>query len=240
LSGILRSIAFLCFDYDLAKEDKDRKAKSLMEIQTLLVNAYFGIVEKIHFLEKEEGKLAVYFTYLWVFVPKEQRNQILGTDADGNQRKTPLYTNSTNDGSFRHRAQKRVSDELRRRLQAAEEEGKELEGLIVEDEFDGLESGFFPVDIAIRKKDNELLLFAEIDGEQYHYYEGEIAGKMLLRRSSELKRRLYQHYYPNVPMKRVLVVKGGGTSIDDVVGELVDEVKSLLQPEEQQILLSHN
>jgi hypothetical protein len=105
LSGSLRSIAYLCFDYDLAKEDKDGKAQSLMEIQTLLVGAYFDIVEKMHFLEKEEAKLAVYFTYLWVFVLKEQRNQILGMDADGNQRKTPLYTNSMADGSYRHSAQ---------------------------------------------------------------------------------------------------------------------------------------
>jgi hypothetical protein len=132
-----------------------------------------------------------------------------------------------------------VSDKLRRRLQAAEAEKHELEGLIVEDEFVGLESGFFPVDFAIRKKNNELLLFAEIDGEQYHYYEGEVAGKMLLKRNTELKRRLYQHYYPNVPMKRVLVAKSG-TSIDAVAEEIVDEVKSLLRPEEQQILTSSN
>jgi hypothetical protein len=48
------------------------------------------------------------------------------------------------------------------------------------------------MDLTVKdKRSGKILLFVELDGEQFHYIKG-VEGKRLLKRSNELKARLYK------------------------------------------------
>jgi hypothetical protein len=80
-----------------------------------------------------------------------------------------------------------------------------LSELVVEDEFHGLQSEVFPVDIAVKdKKSGKIVLFVELVGQRFHYIKG-IEGKQLLKRRNELKAKLYEFHYPGVPLKEILL-----------------------------------
>jgi hypothetical protein len=182
----------LSFDDDLSK--KDKKTDSLLSIHRLLLNIYWKLVVSEDLHEKQfESQLAIYFEYMRI-LPEDQRKTILGESKE-----IPFYINlqetiSTND----HRI---LSDELRRQLKQTED----LSGLVIEDEFRGLQSGVFPVDIAVKdKKSGKIVLFVELDGQRFHYIKG-IEENQLLKRSDELKAKLYEFHYPGVPLKRILL-----------------------------------
>jgi hypothetical protein len=66
------------------------------------------------------------------------------------------------------------------------------------DEFQGLESRWFPVDIALMDSNKNIKGFVEVIGP--HHYIVTKGGKRILRRDDELKKKLYQFHYPGVPL----------------------------------------
>jgi hypothetical protein len=188
----LFSLVLLSFDDDLSQ--KDKKTDSLLSIHRLLLNLYWKLVGREDLHEKEfESQMAIYFEYLRT-LSEDQKNTVLGYNKD-----IPSFINlremvSTKD----HR---RISNELRRQLNQT----NGLSELLVENEFYGLKSGVFPVDIAVKDKNSgKILLFVELDGQRFHYIKG-IEEKQMLKRNAQLKAKLYEFHYPGVPLKRVLL-----------------------------------
>jgi hypothetical protein len=176
----------LSFDCNFAKSEK-KTDSSLSAIHRLLVD---GLRGRNFTSIQHNSQLAIYFEYL-ATLPAEQQKVILGNN------KIPSFIDS------RHRTassdHRKVSTELRRLIKETEE----FSDLVVQDEFRGLKSGVFPMDLTVKdKKTGKILLFVELEGEQFHYIKG-IDGKLLLKRNGELKARLYEYHYPGVPLKRI-------------------------------------
>jgi hypothetical protein len=182
----LFSVALLSFDYNFSKNEK-KSSSSLLAIHRLLVDTLEG---RNISLPQALSQVAVYFEYL-ATLPVEQQKVILGNN------KIPCFIDSRHPAaSPDHRD---ISTELRRLINETED----FPELVVQDEFHGLKSGVFPVDLTVKdKKTGKILLFVELDGEQFHYIKG-VDGKLLLKRSNELKARLYEYNYPGVPLKRI-------------------------------------
>jgi hypothetical protein len=136
------------------------------------------------------SQFAVYFEYLTT-LPAERQKVILGN------KEIPFFGDLEIPKTTV--SQHEVSRILRKQL-------KEIEGLselVVEDEFRGLKTGVFPMDLAVKdKKSGKILLFVELDGEEFHYIKG-VEGKLTLKRINELKAKLYEYHYPGVPLKRI-------------------------------------
>jgi hypothetical protein len=121
---------------------------------------------------QHNSQFAIYFEYLTTLSAKHQK-VILGYN------KIPNFIDS------RHRTAScdhhDISTELRRLIKETEE-FSELE---VEDEFHGLKSGVFPMDLTVKdRKTGKILLVVELDGEQFHYIKG-VDEKQILIRSNE-------------------------------------------------------
>jgi hypothetical protein len=113
-----------------------------------------------------------------------------------------------------------ISNELRRQFNQTEG----LSELMIEDEFHGLHSRVFPVDIAVKDtKSGKIVLFVELDGQRFHYIKG-IEGKPMLKRKNELKARLYEFHYPGVPLRRILLDGKSNKEYANEVREIIDLV----------------
>jgi hypothetical protein len=201
LSNSLFSVALLSFDFDLSKNCK--KTTALIEIHRLLLEIHFRLVnsgEEKDFSDEQQRQLAIYFETLSL-LPEERRKTILG-----NKETTaiPLYSTTTqvpNPTPDHLRISKMIVASLR--MEKAENP------LELVNEFCGLTSRVFPVDIAVRdRKTGKLLLFVELDGGRFHYQQQSSSsstsgGLQTLKRAHQLKTKLYEHYYPGVPLKRI-------------------------------------
>jgi hypothetical protein len=76
----------------------------------------------------------------------------------------------------------------------------------IANEFEGIRKGLFSVDMAV-KKNNKLIGFVEIDGDQ-HYRVDEATRKKKLRRKDQLKEALYRYDYPDIPFLRFSNIAG--------------------------------
>jgi hypothetical protein len=205
----LFSVALLSFDYNFSKNEK-KTDSSLLAIHRLLVD---GLRGRNFTSIQHNSQLAIYFEYLTT-LPAELQKVILGNN------KIPSFIDS------RHRTassdHRKVSTELRRLINETED----FPELVAEDEFHGLKSGVFPVDLVVKdKRSGKILLFVEFDGEQFHYLKG-IDGKLLLKRSNELKVKLYEYNYPGVPLNRIRM--DGTRSRDQYAKEIFLQIVDLL------------
>jgi hypothetical protein len=150
--------------------------------------------EHPQFPDNLNSQLAIFWEFFFI-LPKTQQQRILGTG------KLPLIIESQLTKATKYH--RRISEELHLRF------NQENMNLVVENEFIGLKSKIFPVDIIVKdKKSGKILLFIELDGEKYHYLSG-IGGERVLMRDDQLKTELYEYHYPDVPFKRVLFNQGG-------------------------------
>jgi hypothetical protein len=195
----------LSFDYNFSRNDK-KSSSSLLAIHRLLVDTLEG---RTFTSIRANSQVVIYFEYLTT-LPAEKQKIILGNN------KIASFIDSRHPpASPDHR---KVSTELRRLIKETEE----FSDLVAEDEFHGLKSGVFPMDLVVKdKKSGKVLLFVELDGEQFHYIKG-IDGKLLLKRSNELKARLYEYNYPGVPLKRIRM--DGTRSTEEDAKEILQTV----------------
>jgi hypothetical protein len=168
--------------------------------------------EHPQFPDNLNSQLAIFWEFFST-LPKTQQQRILGTG------KLPLIIESQLTKATKYH--RRISEELRVRL------NQEKRNLVVENEFIGLQSKIFPVDIVVKdKKSGNILLFIELDGEKYHYLSG-IGGERVLMRDDQLKTLLYEYHYPNVPLKRVLLNHGG--NIERYVDEIMETIDGIVK-----------
>jgi hypothetical protein len=195
LCNSLFSLALLSFDFDVTKQRK--KTAVLIELHRLLLEIHFRLVDSggvKGFSDEQQNQLAIYFETLSL-LPKDQRKTILG-----NKKTTaiPLYSTSTQFPTP-------TPDHLQISTMIIASLRKEKTENPVElvNEFCGLKSSVFPVDIAVRDLNTQkLLLFVELDGGRFHYQRSS-GGSQNLNRAHQLKTKLYEHYYPGVPLKRI-------------------------------------
>jgi hypothetical protein len=206
----LFSLALLSFDYNFSKNEK-KTDSSLLAIHRLLVD---GLRGRNITLVQHNSQLAIYFEYLTT-LPAEQQKVILGNN------KIPSFIDSQHPpASSDHRD---ISTQLRRLIKETEEFSER----VVEEEFRGLKSGVFPVDLTVKDKNKsgKILLFVEFEGEQFHYIKG-VEGKRLLMRNDELKAKLYEYHYPGVPLKRIRM--DGTRSHEERAKEIFLQIVDLL------------
>jgi hypothetical protein len=199
----------LSFDYDLSGSGK--KTEALLEIYRRLLEIY-STIPKIQNNSSVDAQLAIVFEYLST-LPKDQRTAILGN------KEIPIFIDNRLTQSTQ--SHEKISTELRELLSKVDG----CSDLIVENEFHGLKSGVYPVDITIKdKKTGKILLFVELDGEKYHYIEG-ANGKQMLKRSGKLKEKLYEYHYPGVPFVRIHMT---GKWRKTIAEEILEIIKGLV------------
>jgi hypothetical protein len=177
------ALTMISFNQDLSK--KTVKSELLLEMHALL----FRIFQE-RFREKETSlenisQVAIYFENLKT-LPKQQKNRITGKIVIiPSFLDRQLATLPSKDHS-------EISKELGIVLQ------EENINFQIIDEFQGLESRLFPMDIALMDNKKNIKGFVEVNGP--HHYIVTKEGKRISRRVDELKKKLYQFHYPGVPL----------------------------------------
>jgi hypothetical protein len=201
------ALTMISFDCDFSK--RSVKSEVLLEMHALL----FRIFQER--FRDEEAKLenisqfAIYFENLKT-LSVEQKNRITGGKGI-----IPSFI----DRRAAHLPSKdhsEISKELGRVLQ---EENLNFQ---IIDEFQGLESRSFPMDIALMDSNKNIKGFVEVNGP--HHYIRTKEEKIILRREDELKKKLYQFHYPGVPLLAIDLV---GEKKSVFMKELKEWVKRL-------------
>jgi hypothetical protein len=177
------ALTMISFDQDLSK--KSVKSELWLEIHTI----FFRIFQER--FREEEAKLedisqfAIYFENLKT-LSANQKNRITGGNVV-----LPSFIDRR-EVALPSKVHSEISKELDRVLQ---EENLNFQ---IIDEFQGLESRSFPIDIALMDSNKNIKGFVEVNGP--HHYIRTKEGKRIPKREDELKKKLYQFHYPGVPL----------------------------------------
>lgn len=184
-----------------------------------------------------QSQLAVYFEWLNTF-PSSFLAKLL---QQLNLQTLPVVQNpflpsaSSTQFKFSKALTARVHQRIERYFQEGkitEEQRRSLLNIRCIDEFKGLKSGIFCIDIAITLDDEgkAVLLFVEIDG-NYHQHtkvkrrteDGKVEEILTIDTKDQLKEYLYRHYYKTVPLKR-MSIQELDSSFDEKVEDVVDQL----------------
>jgi hypothetical protein len=177
------ALTVISFDQDLSK--KTVKSELLLALHALLFRIF---QERFRYKEaslEAISQFAIYFENLKT-LPEQQKNRITGGNVV-----IPSFIDQQELG-LPSKDHSEISKELGKVLQ---EENIQFQ---IIDEFQGLESRWFPVDIALMDSNKNIKGFVEVNGP--HHYIVTKGGKRILRRDDELKKKLYQFHYPGVPL----------------------------------------
>ena len=184
-----------------------------------------------------QSQLAVYFEWLNTFPPSFlakllQQLQLQTLPVIHN----PFLPTASNS---QLKFSKALTERLHQRIERYFQEGKITEeqkrfllNIRCIDEFKGLKSGIFCMDVAITLDDEGkvVLLFVEIDG-NYHQHtkvkrrtaDGKVEEILTIDTKDQLKEYLYRHYYKTVPLKRISIQELD-SSFDEKVEDIIDQL----------------
>jgi hypothetical protein len=177
------ALTMISFDHDLSK--KSVKSELLLEMHAMLFRIFQERFRDEEAKLKDISQLAIYFENLKT-LSAEQKNRITGGKGI-----IPSFIDRQELG-IPSKGHSEISKELVRVLQ---EENLNFQ---IIDEFEGLESRSFPMDIALMDNNKNIKGFVEVNGP--HHYIRTKEGRRIHKRDDELKKKLYQFHYPGVPL----------------------------------------
>jgi hypothetical protein len=178
------ALTMISFDHDLSK--KSVKSELWLEIHTIFFRIFQERFREEEAKLEEISQFAIYFENMKT-LSVEQKNRITGGKGI-----IPSFIDRQQEGEVPSKDHSEISKELGRVLQ---EENLNFQ---IIDEFQGLESRSFPMDIALMDSNKNIKGFVEVNGP--HHYIRTKEEKRILRRDDELKKKLYQFHYPGVPL----------------------------------------
>jgi hypothetical protein len=223
----------LSFDFDLSRQNSDQKtqtikrAEELIEIQRILLEMHSEFFGTENLSLEKKRQFAIYFEYLKT-LPEELQERIISSSSSssssgGVDLRTALldYTLPRQESTV-PKDHQQILEELQRIVKVERVSRR----IILEDEFRGLETGVFPMQLAVKdKKRGTILLFIELEGEMFNTAlstETTIEEK----REHELKEKLYQFHYPGVPLKRIQL---SFRPVKDFANEILEDIKQILK-----------